>query len=112
MGWVHPYERARRGGSVFRRLWRDRYPFIAGFVCALIVVVLIKPSSPEHAQAVQSTSDHGGLSLAERHQIAARNCDAARSVGLAPAYRGQPGYWPQLDADDDGISCEPYPRYR
>jgi hypothetical protein len=38
------------------------------------------------------------------------NCDAARAVGLAPAYRGDPGYWPSHDADDDGIACEPWPR--
>jgi hypothetical protein len=42
------------------------------------------------------------------HQAAARNCDAARAVGLAPAARGQPGYWPHLDADHDGIACEPW----
>lgn len=44
-----------------------------------------------------------------RHLIAAANCSTARAVGLAPALRGQPGYHPHLDADRDGISCEPYP---
>lgn len=44
-----------------------------------------------------------------RHRFAARNCDAARSVGLAPAYRGQPGYYARHDADNDGIACEPWP---
>jgi hypothetical protein len=42
------------------------------------------------------------------HLAAARNCDAARAVGLAPARRGRPGYWPNHDADKDGIACEPY----
>jgi hypothetical protein len=36
------------------------------------------------------------------------NCDAARAAGAAPIYRGQPGYRPALDRDDDGIACEPY----
>lgn len=45
-----------------------------------------------------------------RHLLAAPNCDAARSVGLAPAQRGQPGYWSKHDADNDGIACEPWPR--
>ena len=45
-----------------------------------------------------------------RHLLAAPNCASARTVGLAPAYRGQPGYWPKLDADKDGIACEPWPR--
>ncbi|WP_245895183.1 excalibur calcium-binding domain-containing protein [Devosia submarina] len=34
----------------------------------------------------------------------------ARTVGLAPAYRGQPGYHENNDADYDGIACEPKPR--
>jgi endonuclease YncB( thermonuclease family) len=37
-----------------------------------------------------------------------RNCTAARTAGMAPLYRGEPGYRPQLDADNDGIACEPY----
>jgi hypothetical protein len=45
-----------------------------------------------------------------KHYAAYPNCAAARAVGLAPAYRGQPGYWPQHDRDNDGIACEPYPR--
>lgn len=43
-----------------------------------------------------------------RHQLARPNCDAARSVGLAPARRGSPGYWPSHDADGDGWACEPW----
>ena len=44
------------------------------------------------------------------HIAAAPNCDAARSIGLAPAFRGQPGYYPSHDADNDGIACEVWPR--
>lgn len=43
-----------------------------------------------------------------RHMAAAKNCDAARAVGLAPSRRGEPGYWPWLDRDNDGIACEPW----
>lgn len=39
-----------------------------------------------------------------------RNCKAARAAGAAPVYAGQPGYGPHLDADGDGIGCEPYYR--
>ena len=34
------------------------------------------------------------------------NCDAARSAGVAPLHRGDPGYRSALDRDDDGIACE------
>ena len=45
-----------------------------------------------------------------KHIAASPNCDAARMVGLAPARRGQPGYWLRHDRDRDGIACEPWPR--
>lgn len=37
-----------------------------------------------------------------------RNCAAARAAGVAPIYRGEPGYRPPLDRDGDGVACEPY----
>jgi len=51
----------------------------------------------------------GVLSLLSAESLSApRNCSEARARGLAPARRGQPGYAPWLDADNDGIACEPY----
>lgn len=38
-----------------------------------------------------------------------QTCDAARAAGAAPLRRGQPGYRRQLDADHDGVACEPVP---
>jgi len=35
-------------------------------------------------------------------------CNAARAAGVAPIYRGEPGYRPELDGDSDGIACEPH----
>jgi excalibur calcium-binding domain-containing protein len=43
-----------------------------------------------------------------RHIASAPNCGFARLVGLAPARRGQPGYWKRHDRDGDGIACEPW----
>jgi hypothetical protein len=37
-------------------------------------------------------------------------CAAARAAGVAPLRIGEPGYRPELDADSDGIACEPYHR--
>jgi hypothetical protein len=45
-----------------------------------------------------------------KHIASFPNCDAARAVGLAPARKGEPGYWPSHDADQDGIACEPWRR--
>lgn len=35
------------------------------------------------------------------------NCSWARASGAAPISRGEPGYRSALDADDDGVACEP-----
>ncbi len=34
------------------------------------------------------------------------SCSAARAAGAAPLYRGDAGYRPGLDRDDDGVACE------
>jgi len=34
------------------------------------------------------------------------NCSAARAVGAAPVYEGDPGYAAHLDRDNDGVGCE------
>ncbi len=40
------------------------------------------------------------------HLVARVSCDAARSVGLAPAYRGEIGYHARNDPDGNGVACE------
>ncbi|RYG29135.1 MAG: excalibur calcium-binding domain-containing protein [Burkholderiales bacterium] len=39
-----------------------------------------------------------------------QNCREAIQDGAAPIYHGQPGYAAHLDADNDGIACEPFRR--
>jgi len=65
-------------------------PLVAGGV-ALSLYVRTSPYEP---------------SLAVAHLVARVGCDAAASVGLAPAYHGGPGYHARNDADDDGVACE------
>ena len=43
---------------------------------------------------------------AMKHLTAFPNCGATRAVGLAPAVKGQPGYWRRHDRDRDGVACE------
>jgi hypothetical protein len=35
-----------------------------------------------------------------------RNCTEVRAAGAAPVRRGDPGYGPHLDRDNDGVGCE------
>ncbi|MFI7005930.1 excalibur calcium-binding domain-containing protein [Streptomyces sp. NPDC050145] len=37
-----------------------------------------------------------------------KNCAAAWDAGAAPIEKGEPGYAPHLDRDNDGVACEPY----
>ena len=41
-----------------------------------------------------------------RPQVGYKNCTEARNAGVTPIYRGQAGYAPHLDRDNDGIACE------
>lgn len=34
------------------------------------------------------------------------SCKEAKAAGVAPLYKGDPGYRPELDRDGDGIACE------
>ncbi|WP_211369587.1 excalibur calcium-binding domain-containing protein [Pseudoxanthomonas yeongjuensis] len=36
------------------------------------------------------------------------NYSEARAAGPAPVRRGEPGYGPHLDRDNDGVGCESY----
>lgn len=42
------------------------------------------------------------------HSVYYPDCASARAAGHAPIFEGQPGYRSKLDADADGIACEPY----
>lgn len=44
------------------------------------------------------------VSSSTRREFA--NCSQARAAGAAPVRRGDPGYGPHLDRDNDGIGCE------
>lgn len=48
--------------------------------------------------------------LVAETRAAPRNCAEARALGFGNARRGEVGYFAHLDADRDGISCEPMPR--
>jgi hypothetical protein len=49
-------------------------------------------------------------SVTLRHIASFPNCAAARVFNLAPAHRGNPGYYSRHDADNDGVACEKWPR--
>ena len=72
-----------------------------GWIPLLIVLGVISWIISSVGESKSTSSDsHSGAYY--------RNCDAARSAGVAPLYVGEPGYRDALDRDGDGVACEPY----
>lgn len=65
-----------------------------------------KPAQPAPAPRPRRDTPTTNLRPAPPINRAYRNCAEARAAGAAPIRRGEPGYGPHLDRDNDGIGCE------
>lgn len=88
-----PWDRRVRAAQ-FRRRTLSRLAIMAALILPTSASLLLSPWPPL---------------LTLQHIAAAPNCSAARMIGLAPAYRGDPGYYDRHDRDKDGWACEPWP---
>jgi hypothetical protein len=77
-----------------RKFFRFTKVCVLGMGTAVVIYVLLKSSLAWPPFA------------ALKHIAAFPNCNAARAVGLAPAQRGEPGYWTRHDRDGDGWACD------
>ncbi|OBG53567.1 MULTISPECIES: excalibur calcium-binding domain-containing protein [unclassified Mycobacterium] len=75
---------------------------LRGLLIAGAIVVGI--AGPPAAQAAPSTTTSPAPTTGA--SVYYPNCKAACADGVAPIYRGQPGYRSGLDRDGDGIACE------
>lgn len=100
-----PEQRMRNLQRRFRAVSarRDRTTKLRWAMTALIAVVAILAAYPAIWLLVSSSWP---ITTTLRHLASAPNCDFARLVGLAPARRGEPGYWKHLDRDGDGVACD------
>lgn len=94
------FERARKR----RKFVRDWSKFLIASVIAVLVAFA--------ATTIGLKLSPWPPSETIRHLASFPNCDAARTFGLAPAPRGEPGYYVRHDRDEDGIACEPWPHHR
>ena len=53
-----------------------------------------------------STSATTPVETSSIESVFYENCDAVREAGVAPLYRGDPGYRSALDRDNNGVACE------
>jgi len=100
---LSPRRRHNRG----RRLQRLLVRLAAGLSLAMMV-----PAGLFLAGHVRESLSGMSLARADPSDIYYANCAAVRVAGVAPIYAGQPGYRAGLDADSDGIACEPFRAWR
>lgn len=62
--------------------------------------------APAPAPSVRPTNAPAPAARSTGGSVYYQNCAAARAAGAAPIRRGEPGYAPKLDRDNDGIACE------
>jgi hypothetical protein len=90
-------------------------PPVTGAV-ASVPVPLVKPPeavSPPQPAPVASASTVPSPArplLPFAGSLTFKNCDEVRAAGKAPIRRGDAGYGPHLDRDNDGVACEPVPQ--
>ena len=77
---------------------------VAGYYAA---VQFSAPSDVLREQASAPSGITASTASTETHAIY-QTCSDARAAGVAPMYRGEPGYSAQLDVNNDGVACEPY----
>jgi len=83
-----------------------------------IPLLVFLPALAGVAQARQDARPWGEPSREEQQRsLTARErsvtysgCREIRQRGLAPLRRGEPGYRPWMDGDNDGLACEPVRR--
>lgn len=75
-----------------------------------LVVRTIAPEPDTHVVRgfVAAGSDRPRGNVRLESAVYYSGCREARAAGVAPIYRGQPGYREGMDGDGDGIACEPY----
>ena len=91
-------QRAGIWGSQFAEpaAWRAAHPRVADDAAR----------AERREVAEQREAQRGGGAGVSGGGVYYRNCAAAWAAGAAPIHRGQPGYRPEMDGDNDGIACE------
>ena len=83
----------------------------------VIPALVLLPSLATIAHAAQNARAWDAGQQQQARALTAREssvtysgCREVRARGLAPLRRGQPGYRPWMDGDNDGLACEPIRR--
>ena len=77
-------------------------------VGCILVAAVTWIATPQVTALWTSTTSSPEKNAERERSVYYSGCNEARAAGAAPMYRGQPGYRPGMDGDDDGIACEGY----
>lgn len=80
----------------------------AGATAGALTFLVIDTMAPEAGAGPTDAAIVAAMDRAAARQRFYTTCTEARADGAAPILRGQPGYAPHLDVDNDGVACEPY----
>jgi hypothetical protein len=108
---VDPYEEHRQYRAMNRRHWRAmrRRRFTRLFIFpALAAATAMGLYAGATLWGPWADSKPNVRYLSPGSTTVFRRCADARAAGRAPIRRGQPGYAPHLDADNNGVACEFY----
>ena len=85
---------------------------MAGYLGLAMIVgyyAALQFSAPPGALREQASTPSGiTASTAKEASVQYQTCSDARAAGVAPMYKGEPGYEAALDVNNDGVACEPY----
>lgn len=76
--------------------------------CAVFVIGMAATHWTAVTSRIGAVPTIAQMSQTMRNFAYYRDCAAARAAGVAPIRRGEPGYRPALDANTNGLACEPY----
>lgn len=97
--WMKDNAKAKKNRPRKDKVVEERPPMGLGF--AIMVTLALGGGGGYGLLAAEM----GSFELAARHIAAAPHCETAKLVGLAPALRGEPGYWAHNDDSGAGLSC-------
>ena len=68
--------------------------------------VATEPHAQAHSRAAENQAASAAQPAAQKGETIFARCADAYAAGYKNIPRGQPGYAPHLDRDNDGIACE------
>jgi len=100
---MSPLRRQIQSAARLRSLAQWASLVVAGFAAGALTFLVIDALAAEGGVPLAPSS---GSSATHRFF---NSCTEAEAAGAAPIQRGERGYAFHLDADNDGVACEPRP---